>query len=40
MDGGGRGHMLAQALEQPDRLESCSEDLVDLGLTFFRQIVI
>lgn len=27
-------------LVQPDRLESCSGDLVDLGLTFFRQIVI
>lgn len=40
MDGGGRGHMLAQDLKQADRLESCSEDLVDVGPTFFGQIVI
>lgn len=29
-----------QALKQADRLESCSGDLVDMGLTFFGQIVI
>lgn len=32
--------MFAQALEQWGRLESCSGDLVEFGLTFLRQIVI
>lgn len=37
MDGGGRGHVLAQALEQQGRLETCSGDLTELGLIFNRQ---
>lgn len=37
MGGGGRGHMLAQALGQQGRLETCSGDLAGLGLIFSRQ---
>lgn len=40
MGGGGRGHVLAQALEQKGTLKSCSGDLAGSGLIFSRQIAI
>lgn len=40
MDGGGSGHMLAQALEQQGRLVTCSGNPVGLGLIFSRQVAI